>query len=86
MSLVDAGRLTRYQASVALRGEAPNLVLGDYVLLDRIGAGGMGQVFKAQHRRMTRIVALKILPQAVMKNPDAVRRVTALIERRTAAC
>ena len=30
---------------------------GNYTVLDKIGAGGMGQVFKAEHRRMERIVA-----------------------------
>ena len=44
-------------------GKQLPLVLGDYEILDRIGAGGMGEVFKARHRRMKRVVALKILPQ-----------------------
>ena len=37
-------------------------MLGEYVILRKIGAGGMGQVFKARHRRMKRLVALKVLP------------------------
>ncbi|HIA61962.1 MAG TPA: hypothetical protein EYN93_03540 [Planctomycetaceae bacterium] len=49
-------------------------VLGDYVLLGKIGAGGMGKVFKARHRRMDRIVALKVLPPNMMKHPEAVQR------------
>ena len=49
-------------------------VIGDYALLGRIGAGGMGRVFKAQHRRMDRLVALKILSKKQMGNPDSVRR------------
>ncbi|MBT4694281.1 MAG: Hsp70 family protein, partial [Planctomycetaceae bacterium] len=49
-------------------------VLGDYVLLGKIGAGGMGKVFKARHRRMDRIVALKVLPPNMMKHPEAVLR------------
>jgi serine/threonine protein kinase/formylglycine-generating enzyme required for sulfatase activity len=49
-------------------------VYGEYVVLDKIGAGGMGQVFKAEHRRMKRIVALKLLPPAAMRSPDAVNR------------
>ncbi|MEM7560740.1 MAG: serine/threonine-protein kinase, partial [Planctomycetota bacterium] len=36
-------------------------VLGEYILLDPIGAGGMGKVFRAEHRTMNRQVALKIL-------------------------
>lgn len=37
--------------------------VGEYVLMERIGVGGMGRVYKARHRRMDRIVALKILPE-----------------------
>ncbi len=49
-------------------------VLGNYQVLKRIGEGGMGQVYKAQHLRMKRIVALKILPAEVAGSPDAVQR------------
>ncbi|MBT4844162.1 MAG: serine/threonine protein kinase, partial [Planctomycetaceae bacterium] len=49
-------------------------VLGDYVLLKKIGAGGMGTVFKARHSRMDRVVALKVLPPNMMKHPEAVQR------------
>jgi len=58
-------------------GEAgqPKLpVIGDYALLGKIGAGGMGRVFKAQHRRMDRLVALKILSKKNMRDPQAVKR------------
>jgi molecular chaperone DnaK (HSP70)/tRNA A-37 threonylcarbamoyl transferase component Bud32 len=56
-------------------GASPKLpVLGDYVLLGKIGAGGMGKVFKARHRRMDRIVALKVLPPNMMKHPEAILR------------
>ncbi|HUT88143.1 MAG TPA: protein kinase [Thermoguttaceae bacterium] len=72
--LVHAGKLTKYQATAIYQGKTKGLVLGDYVVLDKIGAGGMGQVLKAQHRRMKRIVAVKLLPPAAMKSPEAVRR------------
>ena len=42
--------------------------------LDSIGQGGMGQVYKAKHRVMKRIVALKTLPSAATKSEQAVRR------------
>lgn len=72
--LVKAGKLTRFQALNLCQGKAKNLVMGEYIVLDKIGAGGMGQVFKAQHRRMKRIVAIKVLPPSSMKTPDAVQR------------
>jgi serine/threonine protein kinase len=50
------------------------LVLGDYLLLDPLGQGGMGKVFRARHRRMDRIVALKILPPSATGDPTAVQR------------
>ncbi len=50
------------------------LQIGDYKILDRVGAGGMGQVFLAEHTRMQRIVALKMLPIDRMKDPRAIER------------
>ena len=67
-------KLTKFQAQIVCEGKARGLVIGNYVILDKLGEGGMGQVFKAQHRRMERLVALKILPPAAMKSPDAVQR------------
>lgn len=49
-------------------------VLGDYALLEKIGAGGMGMVFKARHRRMKRVVALKILPPMFTESPQRLVR------------
>jgi len=66
--------LTKFQAQQVAAGKAKSLILGEYTLLDRIGAGGMGQVFKAQHRRMDRIVAIKMLPPATTKDAAALAR------------
>src|SRR5436190_24051341 len=55
--LVRKKKLTRFQAKEAYHGKAHSLVVGNYVILDKIGAGGRGQVFKAEHRRMKRILA-----------------------------
>ena len=72
--LFKQNRLTNYQAEVILQGETTSLVLGDYVVLHPIGRGGMGQVYKAQHRVMQRVVALKTLPAAATKLKEAVDR------------
>jgi serine/threonine protein kinase len=72
--LVHAGRLTAFQAKCLYQGKTRGLVLGEYVLLEKIGGGGMGVVFKARHRRMERIVALKTLHAQSMKEPESIQR------------
>ena len=72
--LVAAEKLTNFQAQVLLGQLQDPLVLGNYLLLEKIGEGGMGRVFKAWHRRMERIVALKILPITAINSDQAVRR------------
>ena len=72
--LVRSGDLTKFQAQEVLQGRGKSLTLGNYVVLDKLGAGGMGQVFKAQHRRMKRVVAIKTLPASVMKDANAIGR------------
>jgi len=48
--------------------------LGPYEVLAPIGAGGMGEVYRARDSRLGRDVALKILPAAFASDPDRVRR------------
>src|SRR5690242_7307041 len=66
--------LTKFQAQQVVAGRSKSLVLGGYIILDKIGAGGMGQVFKAQHRKMERLVAIKMLPSAMLKDAAAAAR------------
>src|SRR4051812_4235254 len=49
--------LTPLQMRWLLRGRGSRLTLGPYVLLDRLGSGGMGQVFRSRHRLMGRLAA-----------------------------
>ena len=72
--LVRHKKLTRFQAQAIYQGKTKGLTLGDYVVLDRIGHGGMGQVFKAKHKVMKRKVALKTLPAAATNSSRAVQR------------
>ena len=60
-ALVERGLLTAFQAELILRGRTDGFHLGQYRILDQIGRGGMGRVFKAEHMTMNRVVALKVL-------------------------
>src|SRR5262245_24608094 len=49
---------------------SPGDHLGAYEILAAIGAGGMGEVYRAQDTRLARSVAIKVLPSSVAANPD----------------
>src|SRR5438105_3727099 len=59
--LVQHGWLTVFQINQLLAGRGKDLVVGAYHVLDRLGQGGLSQVFKARHTRHGWIVALKVL-------------------------
>src|SRR5450631_2574977 len=48
--------------------------LGPYEILAPLGAGGMGEVYRARDTRLDRIVAIKILPAHLSDNPEAKHR------------
>ncbi len=72
--LVKQKKLTAYQAQQVYAGKVNSLELGNYTVLDKLGEGGTGMVLKAEHRRMERVVALKVLSSKVTLSPDAVKR------------
>lgn len=72
--LVGRQKLTPFQARVLLKGRWKGLVLGNYIILDKLGQGGMGSVFKARHRRLGRIVCVKVVNSAGRKSPKMLER------------
>jgi serine/threonine-protein kinase len=81
-ALVERGVLTRFQAELLLAGRTKGFILNQYVVLDQIGVGGMGRVFKARHSAMGRIVALKVLSASLVKTD----RAQELFQREARAC
>jgi len=72
--LVEDEVLTVYQARRFLNNKPHGLLVGRYIILDRIGSGSMGRVYKAHHQMMDRIVALKIIAPEIASNQKVVAR------------
>ncbi|OAI44889.1 hypothetical protein AYO44_13455 [Planctomycetaceae bacterium SCGC AG-212-F19] len=72
--LIKRGWLTPYQVNQLFQGRGRELVVGPYVVQERLGEGGVGQVFKAWHRKMNRVVALKIIRKELLGDPEVVGR------------
>jgi serine/threonine protein kinase len=68
--LVELGYLNLWQSRQLLDGRT-KFRLGPYRIIDSIGRGGMGQVFKAEHDVLGRIVAVKVLPRS-RSTPEAI--------------
>jgi formylglycine-generating enzyme required for sulfatase activity/serine/threonine protein kinase len=72
--LVRQKKLTKFQAEQIYLGKGKSLVMGNYTILDKLGQGGMGMVLKAEHKRLKRLVAIKVMSPAALKTPDALKR------------
>ena len=72
--LVRDGFLTPFQADHLMRGRRPKFLIGKYLILDRIGAGGMGAVYLCEHLQLERQVALKVLPADQADDPASLGR------------
>ena len=78
--LEQIGLITAYQAGELRNQRIADLVMDNYLILDRLGEGGMGTVFRARHKRMRRIVAIKVLNPEIQENADHLQRFQREIE------
>ena len=74
--LIEKNFITEMQADVLGRATASAdiKIIGGFELLDKIGEGGMGAVYKARQMSMDRIVALKLLPDRMAKDKEFTAR------------
>lgn len=81
--LVTQQILTQFQADRILQGKTQGLVLGPYTLMDAIGTGSMGTVYKALSKTDGRWYAVKVLPRRSMWNVRLARRQVRAFEQFT---
>ena len=72
--LVARGFLTAFQAGRLLQGKTEGFVLGAFTLVDALGAGSMGAVYKAHSKTDGKFYAVKVLPRRSMWNMRLARR------------
>ncbi|HEY2785634.1 MAG TPA: protein kinase [Fimbriiglobus sp.] len=64
-ALVDHHLLTPFQVEAVNKGMGSDLILGHYRLLDPVGRGGMGTVYRGEHLHLRRQVAVKVMSQSI---------------------
>ena len=72
--LVGRHLLTPYQADAVRGGSADDLIFGHYRVLDVLGQGGMGTVYRAEHLHLRRQVGLKVIARTIETNPRLLHR------------
>ncbi|MFO0818150.1 MAG: protein kinase [Pirellulales bacterium] len=71
---VQAGQLTPFQVRAIFQGKHTGLMIEDHEVLDLLGRGGMGSVFKARNRRLDRIEAIKVISGKKLGTVEARQR------------
>jgi serine/threonine-protein kinase len=72
--LIRQGILTDFQAERLLQGKTQGFVLGPFTLMDSLGTGSMGTVYKARSKNDSAWYAVKVLPRRSMWNVRIARR------------
>ena len=69
-ALIQRGWLSVYQVNQLLSGNAAELVIGPYYVLDKLGQGGLSTVYQGKHREHGNLVAIKIIKPEVFASPE----------------
>jgi eukaryotic-like serine/threonine-protein kinase len=72
--LYKIARLHSIESTAVIMLLLPGSRLGPYEILAPIGAGGIGQVYRARHRKLDRDVAIKVLPESLANDADALEQ------------
>jgi len=72
--LLERKLITQWQHEKLQQGLYQGFFIGKYKLLDHLGSGGMGDVYLAEHGRLQRRSALKVLPKALTENQQLLKR------------
>lgn len=72
--LLDRGVISEYQCEHMKEYGFEGLRLGNYLIRDRLGTGGMGEVYVAEHLKMKRTVAIKVLPACLTQDINFIER------------
>jgi serine/threonine protein kinase len=81
--MLRRGWLTDYQLAEVIKGRGQDLVLGPYVILERVGRGSMGDVFKARRQKDGQVIALKVIRQERRSDVKALSRFRREVEALT---
>lgn len=78
--LLERGWVTPFQINQILQERGAELILGPYLLIERLGEGFGGTLFKARHQRMNRIVALRLVRKELLADPQAIQQFYGQVE------
>jgi eukaryotic-like serine/threonine-protein kinase len=68
-TVVERGWLTHFQVRRLWNDRFQDLLVGQYVLVDRLGSNAFGNLYKAWHRRMQRMAAVRVIPKSLLADP-----------------